>query len=83
MQLLYIHGTNKHMTRVAAEVGVSAYQHTNIVGGLDWCSFRASYHTQVPELSCNGEKPAVFLHRPHHFCCAAWVQCSCHHLATP
>jgi hypothetical protein len=45
MQLLYIHGTNKHMTRAAAEVAVSAYQHKIIVEGLDWCSFRTSYHT--------------------------------------
>jgi hypothetical protein len=31
-----------------------------IVGGLDRCSFRTRYHTQVPEISgkLNGKKPA-------------------------
>jgi hypothetical protein len=33
---------------------------SNIVGGLDRCSFRTRYHTQVPEISgkLNGKKSA-------------------------
>jgi hypothetical protein len=46
-RLIYIYiPDNQSLTE---HVGLSAT--IDLVGGLDWCSFRTRYHTQVPEIS--------------------------------
>jgi hypothetical protein len=49
---------------VSKKIDACAYNSAD-VRGLDWCSFRAGYHTQVPEISGKLSGKKISFHMGH------------------